>query len=118
MQIKTSVLQDETLRQQTEFAIESNQIHFFGELDFYALYLNEQQEKYALIYGFYHESKYSICEISSFIEKDLVYLLSLLKQKRINLDYFFLMPYYEMDVSRKTSLLLPPSTTKDIEIKL
>ncbi len=115
---KTSILHNEILKQNTELIIENNKDNFFGELDFYALYLNEKKEKYALIYGFYYESKYSICEISSFIEKDLVYLLSLLKNKTANLDYFFLMPYYEMDISRKTSLLLPPSTTQDIEILL
>ncbi len=118
MLTKTSVLQDEILRQKTETTIEYNKLKFFGELDFYALYLNEKKEKYALIYGFYHESKFRKWELSSFIENDLFLLNSLIAKNNLELDYFFLMPYYEMDISKNTSILLPPSTTQDIEIKL
>ncbi len=116
MQITTSILKDELLKNKTDLVIENNKLNFFGELDFYNLYLNKENYKYALIYGFYQESKYSILEISSFIEKDLFTLQSIIKEHSLILDYFFLMPYYEMDISKRTSLLLPPSTTKDIEI--
>lgn len=116
MQKTTSILKDPILKQETDLAIAKNKLNFFGELEFYDIYLNNENYKYALIYGFYYESKCSILEISYFIEKDLFLLQSIIKQQSLNLDYFFLMPYYEMDISRKTSLLLPPSTTKDIEI--
>ncbi len=108
-----SVSGDKKLCLEASSLVEGCQASLQGEYSFYSICLKGNQV-YGLIHAFYNESS-SITEynVESVVKKDCLYLHQQLKQSTLNLDYFFVMPYFDyLDKKRGSSLYESVLTNK------
>lgn len=98
--------------------IEQNKNNLLGDLQFYCVYENTNENKrYALIHGFYHEG-INITEenIDEKSREDAQLIHQKLIESKIQIDYFFIMPYFDYEDKKKTSFLAHVWTTNDLSI--
>lgn len=107
------VIQDDKTLENLKLLIEKNASLLSGCVLVYDLYKKEDNLSYALLYVDYDESnEVKENNIISIVKKDAAFLKQMLsKNKNINLDYFFIMPYFNFLSREKGSVLLEPVLT-------
>lgn len=67
-----------------------------GDYDYYCVYEKDNREKYALLYAFYKESEAVLRDNFQYLaQKDGEMLHYVLKEKHIDIDYIFVVPYFD-----------------------
>lgn len=112
-------IEDDILCKRIKKLIKDNDSVLSGELDFYCVYQKPcgSTIRYALVHGFYYEvdgvTPENIRQVS-FEDAKLIH--AKLKETDIQLDYFFIMPYYE-PVDRSKSFLANDSIWETNELE-
>ncbi len=84
--------------------IEANQSQLSGEYDLYTIYRKDDKENYALIYAFYlEEDGITYDSMDEISQKDAKFIHS--KIAGLNLDYLFVVPYYDYQDREKGSVM-------------
>jgi hypothetical protein len=101
------------LKKQLADLIEENQSQLSGEYDLYTIYRKDDKETYALIYAEYYE-KYGITydNSKSVAEKDAQHIHELIKG--LDLDYLFVVPYYNYADKSKGAVTIGAVVTNEI----
>ncbi len=112
---KLVTISDVDLRESVEGLIESEKEKLLGDYFFHTIYKKENGEKYALIYAEYYESvdinSKSIKEIP---KKDGAYLHAKLKESKVEIDYFFIVPYFNFTLDSTDSYVLGSVVTNEL----
>lgn len=105
---------DKKLTAEAENLIDRCQTSLHTEYSFYSIYL-QGSSVYALVHAFYNESD-EIREdnLESIVKKDCQYLQGQLIKSNLNLDYFFVMPYFDYIDKTKGSVLYESVKTNEI----
>lgn len=92
--------------------IEENQSKLSGEYNLYTIYRKDDKEVYALIYADYSEKDGIVYENSqSIAEKDARHMHE--QTKGLNLDYLFVVPYYNYVDRSKGSVTIGAVVTNE-----
>jgi len=95
---------DNQLKKTLADLIEANQSKLSGEYELYTIYQKENKEKYALIYAFYLEKDgINYEDMDEITKKDALHMHS--KISGLNLDYLFVVPYYDYTDREKGSVM-------------
>jgi hypothetical protein len=101
------------LKKQLADLIEENQSQLSGEYDLYTIYRKDDKETYALIYAEYYEKDGITYDNSQSVAgKDAQHIHELIKG--LDLDYLFVVPYYNYADKSKGAVTIGAVVTNEI----